>query len=62
MQQQNNLRRLDETAAYYRVTRVQASCTEHLEIIDAMEQDDRELASALMRHHLKIATPKTSKS
>jgi DNA-binding GntR family transcriptional regulator len=62
MQQQNNLRRLDETAAYYRVTRVQASCTEHLEIIDAMEQDDRELAAALMRHHLKIATPKAGKS
>jgi DNA-binding GntR family transcriptional regulator len=62
MQQQNNLRRLDETAAYYRVLRVQDSCTEHLEIIHAMEQDDRELASALMRHHLKIATPKTPKS
>lgn len=62
MQQQNNLRRLDETAAYYRVLRVEGSCTEHLEIIHAMEQDDRELASALMRHHLKIAMPKTPKS
>ncbi|HTD03730.1 GntR family transcriptional regulator [Undibacterium sp.] len=62
MQQQNNLRRLDETAAFYRTVRVQGSCTEHLEIINAIEQDDRELASALMRHHLKIATPKPSKS
>jgi DNA-binding GntR family transcriptional regulator len=58
MQQQNNLRRLDETAAFYRMVRVQGSCSEHLEIIDAIEQDDRELAAALMRHHLKIATPK----
>jgi DNA-binding GntR family transcriptional regulator len=62
MQQQNNLRRLDETAAYYRTLRVKASCAEHLEIISAIEQDDRELAAALMRHHLKIATPKPVKA
>ncbi len=61
MQQQNNLRRLDETAAYYRTLRVKASCAEHLGIIEAIEQDDRELAAALMRHHLKIATPKPPK-
>lgn len=60
MQQQNNLRRLDETAAFYRMLRVQGSCTEHLEIINAIELDDRELAAALMRHHLRIATPKAS--
>ncbi|WP_395406915.1 GntR family transcriptional regulator [Pseudoduganella sp. UC29_106] len=60
MQQQNNLRRLDETAAYYRTLRVHGSCTEHLEIISAIEADDRELAAALMRRHLKIATPKPS--
>lgn len=60
MQQQNNLRRLDETAAYYRTVRVQGSCTEHLDIMAAIEKDDRELAAALMRHHLKIATPKST--
>jgi DNA-binding GntR family transcriptional regulator len=32
-----------------------------LGIIEAIEQDDRELAAALMRHHLKIATPKPPK-
>ncbi|RJG20890.1 GntR family transcriptional regulator [Massilia cavernae] len=62
MQQQNNLRRLDETAAFYRILRVQESCAEHLEIIHAIEEDDRELASALMRHHLRIAMPKGSKA
>jgi DNA-binding GntR family transcriptional regulator len=62
MQQQNNLRRLEETAAYYRALRVQDSCNEHLEIIRAIEQDALELASALMRHHLNIATPKLGKA
>lgn len=55
MQQQNQLRRTDEHIALYRDPRRIDSCKEHLQIIEALENDNREWASALMRHHLAIS-------
>ncbi|MCX7173989.1 MAG: GntR family transcriptional regulator [Proteobacteria bacterium] len=52
MQQQNQLRRLEEHDAFYRVARLQESCHEHLQILQAIENNDREWAAALMRRHL----------
>lgn len=55
VQQQNQLRRLDAHLARYRAPRQIDSCKEHLQIIEALEHDNREWASALMRHHLTVA-------
>ena len=55
VQQQNQLRRLDENLARYRAPRQIDSCKEHLQIIEALEHDNREWASALMKHHLTVA-------
>jgi DNA-binding GntR family transcriptional regulator len=55
VQQQNQLRRLDEDLPRYRAPRQIDSCKEHLQIIEALEHDNREWASALMRHHLTVA-------
>lgn len=55
VQQQIQLRRLDEQLALYRAPHQIDSCKEHLQIIEALENDNREWASALMRHHLTIA-------
>ncbi|SFB11053.1 DNA-binding transcriptional regulator, GntR family [Collimonas sp. OK607] len=54
VQQQNQLRRLSEHIAVYHAPRQIDSCKEHLQIIQALESDNREWASALMRHHLSI--------
>ena len=55
-QQQNQLRRLDEHAEFFKHTRMPESCREHLQIIDAIEVGDREWAVALLRHHLTVAS------
>jgi DNA-binding GntR family transcriptional regulator len=55
VQQQNQLRRLGEHIAFHRDPRLIDSCEEHLQIIQALEADNREWAAALMRHHLCIA-------
>jgi DNA-binding GntR family transcriptional regulator len=55
IQQQNQLRRLDDRIAHYRAPRQIDSCKEHLQIIEALENDNREWASALMRRHLTVA-------
>jgi DNA-binding GntR family transcriptional regulator len=55
-QQQNQLRKLDERAEFFKHTRMPESCREHLEIMNAIESDDREWAAALLRHHLSIAS------
>lgn len=51
---QNNLRLLGEASAYYRIgeERMQQSMQEHLAILDALAQGDRELAALLLRRHL----------
>lgn len=55
VQQQNQLRRLEEHAAFYRDARFVNSSTEHLQIIEALEAGDQEWASQLMRRHLKTS-------
>ncbi|SDY78953.1 DNA-binding transcriptional regulator, GntR family [Collimonas sp. OK242] len=55
VQQQNQLRRPSEHLALHRDPRRIDSCKEHLQIIQALESDNREWAAALMRHHLSIA-------
>lgn len=37
------------------VARVEESCNEHMQILDALEQGDREWAAQLMRRHLELA-------
>ncbi|RJF97433.1 GntR family transcriptional regulator [Noviherbaspirillum saxi] len=59
MQQQNQLRRMEEHADFFRLGRFSESCSEHLQIISALENNDPEWASALMRRHLATAMPKT---
>lgn len=55
VQQQNQLRRLEEHAAFHREARFVDSSNEHLRIIAALEADDREKASQLMREHLSTS-------
>jgi DNA-binding GntR family transcriptional regulator len=53
IQQQNHLRRLEKQSAFFRnEPRFRASIGEHLAIIEALEDDDREWAAAVMRRHL----------
>jgi DNA-binding GntR family transcriptional regulator len=53
IQHQNQLRRLERQSAFIRNTpRFAESIKEHLAIIQALENDDREWAAALMRRHL----------
>ena len=55
VQQQNQLRRLEEHAAFYRDARFVASSQEHLQIIAALKAGDRDWAAQLLRHHLRTA-------
>lgn len=55
VQQQNQLRRLEEHAAFHREARFVDSSNEHLRIIAALEAGDREKASQLMREHLSTS-------
>lgn len=52
VQQQNQLRRLEEHAAFYRDARFVNSSSEHLRIIEALEAGDQKGAAQLMRSHL----------
>ncbi|RON09774.1 GntR family transcriptional regulator [Pseudomonas brassicacearum] len=56
VQQQNRLRRLTEFHTVSNLERVKTSCREHLQIIEALEQGDREWASTLLYRHLKVAS------
>lgn len=56
VQQQNRLRRLANYDWSYGYDRVVVSCTEHLEILDWLERDDRTVAAALLRRHLERAS------
>ncbi len=55
VQQQNQLRRLEEHAAFHRDARYIGSTREHLQIIDALQAGDQERAAQLMRHHLQAS-------
>jgi len=59
IQQQNQLRRVDEHAAYMRGPWHVVSCTEHLSIIEALQKGDLEWAAALMQRHLSQALVRT---
>jgi DNA-binding GntR family transcriptional regulator len=56
VQQQNRLRRLIEFKAFRQRDRITQSCGEHLGILDALEQGEREWAATLMRRHLEVAS------
>jgi DNA-binding GntR family transcriptional regulator len=56
VQQQNRLRRLANYDWSYGYDRVVSSCTEHLEILDRLERDERDIAAALLRKHLERAS------
>lgn len=58
VRQQNNLRRMQESAAFHELPpeRVEQSCREHLAILDAVELGDVEWAEALLRQHLRQAS------
>jgi DNA-binding GntR family transcriptional regulator len=57
VRQQNQLRRFDEYATFVnRSVNQMESCREHLEIMFALERDDRDWAAAQLRHHLSEAS------
>lgn len=55
MHRQNQLRRLYNYNWRHGPERVQATCSQHLEIIDRLEAGENEVAAALMRQHLMSA-------
>lgn len=55
IRQQNRLRRLMEYQSYPNFARVQAWCSEHLTVIDALLDDNRALASQCLSRHLHNA-------
>jgi DNA-binding GntR family transcriptional regulator len=55
IQQQNRLRQLLEIGGYSNLRRVRDWCKEHLNIIEAIENNDLKVASALMTKHLDCA-------
>lgn len=54
IERQNSLRRVMEYASWSR-ERLLKSCVQHMEILSALERDDREEAAELMRRHLESA-------
>lgn len=56
IQQQNRVRRFVNYSWDEGRDRVVTSCREHLEILDRIESGDREIAAALMRRHLELAS------
>lgn len=55
IQRQNRLRRLPNYNWQHGFERVRANHAEHMEILDRLEEGEREVAAALMRRHLRIA-------
>lgn len=55
IRQQNRLRRFSNYDWTFGPARVVQSCTEHLEILDRIEQGEVELAALLLRRHLERA-------
>jgi DNA-binding GntR family transcriptional regulator len=53
--QQNKLRRLLEYESLIDSGRLNASCTEHLEILDALDARELDKAASVMIRHLKAA-------
>ena len=60
IRRQNHIRRLAEFFQLFRTsTRIRASITEHIEILDALLSGDQRWASELMRQHLKESQRQT---
>ena len=59
VQFQNKLRRFLAYSWTYGHERIMVSCREHLEILTAVEKDEREWASSLMKRHLQLAAEVT---
>lgn len=55
IRQQNRMRRFTESAAVLYPERMQQSCQEHLDIMEAIDQGDRNWAATLMERHLSIS-------
>lgn len=55
IQQQNRLRRLMEFGSYHNKRRVKEWCEEHVAILDAIRENNREQAATLMEKHLQSA-------
>lgn len=55
MARQNQLRRLYNYSWQLGRERVAITCSEHVEILDRLAEDDREMASLLLRRHLQGA-------
>ena len=56
IERQNRLQRLVEYFAPSDRSRLQASCAEHIEIIDLLAQGRRDAAAERMRDHLKLSS------
>ena len=56
IERQNRLRRLVEYFAPSDRSRLQASCAEHLEILDLLAQGRRTAAAERMRDHLELSS------
>ncbi|WP_052383525.1 GntR family transcriptional regulator [Pseudacidovorax intermedius] len=56
IRQQSRMRRFSNYDWAYGQDRVRVSCLEHLEILDRLELDQREVAAALIRRHLEQAS------
>lgn len=54
IERQNSLRRIMEYASRSREHLLE-SCAQHMDILSALERDDRDEAAVLMRHHLESA-------
>jgi DNA-binding GntR family transcriptional regulator len=59
VQFQNKLRRFLAYSWTYGHERIMVSCREHLEILTAVEKDQREWAASLMKRHLQLAAEVT---
>ncbi|MBL4639925.1 MAG: GntR family transcriptional regulator [Kordiimonadaceae bacterium] len=56
IQHQNSLRRVVEYQSFYLDERTEDSCREHIEILEALRHDRKELASTLLMRHLQLAS------
>jgi DNA-binding GntR family transcriptional regulator len=56
IRRQNQLRRFSQYDWKFGFERVVVNCREHLEILDYLSRDERDIASALMRRHLERAS------
>jgi DNA-binding GntR family transcriptional regulator len=56
IRRQNRLRRLSNYVWTHGIARVVVNCREHLEILERLEARDQQVAAALMRRHLEMAS------